>query len=184
MAIHRRMAVTGAALFLASGLVLAQAGKMPEPGPEQKNLTYFAGTWKAEAEMKPSPFGPGGKMMSSDTCTWFAGGFHIVCKSEGKGPMGPMTGLGIIGYNGEEKVYTYYGIDNMGMGGLSKGTKEGKTWTFSSEEKMGGKLVKSRYTIAEESPTSYSFKWEVSEDGKTWNTILEGKETKMAASKK
>jgi hypothetical protein len=173
------MAVIGVAFFMASGLVLAQADKMPKPGPEQKNIGYFAGTWKNEGEMKPSPFGPGGKMSGTDTCTWFAGGFHLVCKSEGKGPMGPVKGMGVIGYNSEDKVYTYYGMDSTSMGGLSKGTKDGNTWTFTSEDKMGGKLIKSRYTIVEDSPTNYNFKWEVSEDGSTWNAVMMGKETKV-----
>ena len=50
-------------LVLSSGLALAQApGEKPKPGPEHKRLGYFVGKWTAEAEMKPSPFMPGGKM--------------------------------------------------------------------------------------------------------------------------
>jgi len=56
-------------LVLSSGLALAQApGEKPKPGPEHKRLGYFVGKWTAEAEMKPSPFMPGGKMMNHDTC--------------------------------------------------------------------------------------------------------------------
>ena len=32
---------------------------------------------------------------------------------------------------------------------------------------MGGKLIRSRYTVVVTSPTSQTFKWETSEDGKT-----------------
>jgi hypothetical protein len=43
---------------------------------------------------------------------------------------------------------------------------------------MGGKLIKSRYTVVLTSPTTQTFKWETSEDGKTWGTMAEGKSTK------
>lgn len=45
---------------------------------------------------------------------------------------------------------------------------------------MRGKLIKSRFTIVETSPTAYTYKWETSEDGRTWSAIMEGKETKAA----
>jgi len=33
----------------------------------------------------------------------------------------------------------------------------------------------------EESPTAYTFKYETSEDGQKWNTMMEGKATKAGA---
>ena len=44
---------------------------------------------------------------------------------------------------------------------------------------MGGKLVKSKYTVVLTSPTTQTFKWETSMDGKTWTTAAEGKSTKQ-----
>lgn len=150
----------------------------PKPGPEQKTLAYFAGKWTTEAEMKPGPFGPGGKMTSQDNCEWFTGGFQLVCRGQGKGPMGPLSSLGIITYSQPDKMYTYYGIDNNGMGELSKGTKSGNTWTFTSKSQMDGQAFHSRYTMVESSPTSYTFKWDTSPDGTKWSTMMEGKATK------
>ncbi len=43
---------------------------------------------------------------------------------------------------------------------------------------MGGKTDPVALHIVETSPTSYTFKWETSEDGKTYATIMEGKSTK------
>ena len=40
-----------------------------------------------------------------------------------------------------------------------------------------GKVYKNRYTIKEVSPTEYTFKWEMSEDGTKWETLAEGKES-------
>jgi hypothetical protein len=44
-----------------------------------------------------------------------------------------------MGYNPEEKVYTYYGVDNSGMmaATVAKGTVDGNTWTYTDEAKMG-----------------------------------------------
>jgi hypothetical protein len=170
-------------LVLSSGLALAQsAGEKPKPGPEHKKLGYFVGTWTMDGETKPNPFMPGGKLASRDTCEWFEGGFAVLCRSEGKGPMGPTKGLGVLGYSMEEKAYTYYGIDNspMAMATVPRGTTQGGTWVYNDEARMGGTTVKSRYTIKETSPTSYTFKWEtLGEDG-AWQTVMEGKATKTS----
>jgi Protein of unknown function (DUF1579) len=159
--------------------------EMPKPGPEVKKLAYFAGTWKSEGDLKENPFGmPSGKFSSTDKCEWFSGGYSVVCHSTGKGPTGAMHGIGILAYNGEDKVYTYYGIDNMGYGGLSKGNVDGNNWVYTSDEKMGGKAFHGRYSMETSSPDSYTFKYETSEDGQKWMTVMEGKSTKAAAEKK
>jgi len=168
----------GCGALLAIGSAAAQAPQAPKPGPEQKVIGYFAGKWTSEGEMKPGPFGPGGKMTSTDTCEWFAGGFHLVCRGQGSGAMGPMTTLGILAYNPAEKAYTFHGIDSTGMVDYSKGKKSGNTWTFASKSEMNGKPFHSRYTMVEASPTSYTFKWDTSEDGTKWTTVMQGKSTK------
>src|SRR5436309_7959309 len=94
----------------------AQAPQPPKPGPEHQRLEYFVGKWTGEGEMKPGPMGPGGKITSTDTCEWFEGHFAVICRSDGKTPMGPSKSIGILSYSPEEKIYTYYGVDNSGMG--------------------------------------------------------------------
>jgi Protein of unknown function (DUF1579) len=159
----------------------AQAPQAPKPGPENERLGFFVGKWKAEGEMKPGPMGPGGKMTSTDTCEWFEGRFSVICRSEGKTPMGPSKSLGILGYNAEEKVYTYYGVDNSGMtmASVPRGTVQGKTWTYTNEGTMGGTKVKSRVTIEELSPTAYTFKMEFQGPDGKWMPMMESKNTKM-----
>ena len=171
-----KIIVMSSSVLLAFGAALAQDA--PKPGPEQKALGYFAGKWSSEAEMKPGPFGPGGKMTSVDNCEWFAGGFQLVCRGQGSGAMGSMTTLGVITYNTTEKAYTFYGIDSTGMNDYSKGKKSGNTWTFTSKSEMNGKPFHSRYTMVESSPTAYTYKWDMSEDGAKWTTMMEGKSTK------
>jgi hypothetical protein len=171
--------------ILAAGLALAApavtpAQDAPKPGPEHKKLEYFAGKWTSEAQAKTNPFGPAGKYTSKDDCSLFQGGFGVVCQSEGTGPTGPMKSIGIMGYSGEEKVYTYYGLDSSGMvpTTVSRGTLAGDTLVYTDESKLGGKPMKSRYTIKQLSPTAYTFKWEMQDDKGTWATLMDGKATK------
>jgi len=160
--------------------VTAQAPQAPKPGPEHARLGYFVGKWTAEGEVKPGPMGPGGKMTSSDTCEWFEGRFSVICRSEGKTPMGPSKGIGILGYSPEEKVYTYYGVDNtnMTMASVPKGTVQGNTWTYTDEGIMGGQKFKSRVTIKELSPTAYSFTMEMQGPDGKWAPMVESKNSK------
>jgi hypothetical protein len=164
----------------AAGLQVA-AAQAPKPGPEHKRLGYFVGKWNADGEVKPGPMGAGGKMKSSDTCEWFEGQFSVICRYEGSGPMGPSKGIGILGYNTEEKVYTYYGIDNsnMTMASVPKGTLRGDTWTYLDEGTMGGQKYKSRVVIKELSPTSYTFRMEMQGPDGKWAPMMESKNTKV-----
>jgi Protein of unknown function (DUF1579) len=195
----RVIAIALAGLCFVVGATLAQAPEKkaaekkapekkmekPQPAPEVKKLGYFVGTWTSEGEMKENPFGmPAGKFSGTDKCEWFTGGFHVVCHSTGKGPMGAMHGLGILAYNTEEKVYTYYGIDNMGFAEQSKGKVDGNNWVYTAEGKMGGKAYQGRYTMNSSSPDSYMFKYETSDDGQKWNLMMEGKATKAGAAEK
>ena len=188
---HRKIGALATSLGLILGVAAAQAQEkkqekkeapgmeMPKPGPEQKKLGYFIGTWKSEGEIKENPMMPAGKMTSTDRCEWFHGGFNVVCHSTGNSPLGSSHGLGILGYNSQDKTYSYYGIDSMGFAEMSKGTVDGSTWTYGSEAKMGEKTVRSRYVMNEVSPTSYSFKYETSEDGQNWSLVMEGKSSKV-----
>jgi len=170
-----------AVTLLATAALRAQApAAAPKPGPEHQKLAYFAGHWNEVGVMKPGPMGPGGQLTSTSTCEWFAGGFSIVCRSDGKGPTGETHGLGILGYSTERKRYTYYGVDNSGMGGdLSYGDLTGDTWTWEGESLMGGKPVKGHYTIKQVSPDSYTWKWEMSFGGAPWTLIAEGTDTRV-----
>jgi len=157
------------------------AAQAPKPGPEHARLGYFVGKWTAEGETKPGPMGPGGKFTTSDTCEWFEGRFSVICRSEGKMPMGPSKSIGILGYSAEEKVYTYYGVDNtnMTMASVPRGTLQGDTWTYTDEGMMGGQKVKSRVTIKELSPTTYTFTMEMQGPDGKWAPVMESKNSKV-----
>jgi hypothetical protein len=89
-----------------------------------------------------------------------------------------MKGLSIMGYDPENQVYTYSAFDNAGHAEFSRGAYDKGTWSWTSESKMNGKPLKSRFTLKEVSPTVYTFKWDGSYDGSPWTTMMEGKATK------
>ena len=169
-------------LLTAAAAAQAQEKKMeaPKPAPELKKLAFFAGNWRSEGEMKAGPWGAGGKMTGDGRCSWMSGGFFLVCHEESSGAMGKMTGLGVMGYDSAAKTYTWNGFNSMGENEHAAGSVDGKTWTYTNESMMYGKPMKGRYTMVETSPSSYDFKMETSEDGKTWNSMMEGKVTKAA----
>jgi len=161
--------------------VLGQAPSgPPKPGPEHEKLAYFAGKWASEGEMKPSPFGPGGKFTYTETCEWFAGsGFALVCRSEGKMLEGTVKGLSVMGYDLGEKTYTYFETNTMGEIIFSRGAVEGDTWTWTNESKMGGKPVRGRFTLKQVSADAATYKFEMATGDEPLKLFMEGKQTRV-----
>ena len=144
-------------------------------------VTLQVAAGQAQPPAKPGPMGPGGKITTTDDCQWFEGKFSVICRSEGTTPNGPTRSIGILGYSSEEKVYTYYGVDNSGMtmSSVPKGTIQGDTWTYTDESTMGGQKVKSRVTIKEVSPKSYTFRMEFQGPDGKWVPAMESTNTKV-----
>jgi Protein of unknown function (DUF1579) len=157
----------------------AQMG-MPKAGPEVKKLDYFTGSWVSEGDLKAGPTSPGGKFSMTERCDWMPGGFYVVVHSDYKTPMGDGTGIAFYGYDTEAKGYTYDEFNSSGEPEHAKGAVDGDTWTWTSEQKMGGQTIKGRFTMKILTPTSYSFKYEMSPDGAAWTEIMEGKATKKS----
>ncbi len=154
------------------------AQEMPKPGPEHKSLGYFAGKWSFDGEAKEGAMGPGGKIAFIETCELNEGGFALVCNAEGTNPMGPTKSFSIMSYDTGQKAYTYHAVESNMPAFSATGKREGKTWHWMSEMKMGPETIKTRVTITETSPTTYTFKLEMSSDGTNWTTAMEGTSTK------
>ena len=163
-------------------VIAQERGGPPQPSSEQKKLGVFVGTWKDEAEMKPSPFGPGGKLSLTETCEWFTGGFSIVCHTETTGFMGDVTTLTVLAYDAEGKIYRFYELNSLGGSDAAKGTVDGDTWTFDGESKMGNTLIKTRYTIRIPSPDSAVMSSEISVGGGPMTLLMELKGTRVKQS--
>ena len=158
---------------------LAQTAQPPKPGPEVQKLGYFIGTWKMEGERKATSTRPATKFSDTDTCEWFAGGFHVVCRGEGIGPEGTVALLRILAYDAAIKAYTVYSISSQGDSMSAKGSLTASTWTWPREGKVAGKPAKFRLTQVQELPTAYTSKAEYSVAGGPWTVVMEGKSTKV-----
>ena len=169
---------TVVAVAVASSAVITQTPPPMKPGPEQKRIGYFAGKWNYQGEAKASPLGPAGKLTSTDSCEWFAGGFHLVCRNKGTGPRGAATGQSVTAFDQARKTYTFNAISSLGDNISVRGQVDGKVWTWTDEMTVDGKPMKIRATVTEETATSYSFKLEASMDGGAMMVIEEGKATK------
>lgn len=168
-----------AAMILAAGaMAQMEAPKAPTPGPELKKLDVLTGSWTLDGTMKPGTMGPGGSMTENQKCEWMEGGFYLVCHSDYKGTMGGGVGLSVMGYSAEDKAYTYREFNSYGEFDDSRGTLDGDTWSWTSDEKMGGMTMKGRFTMKMTSSTSYNFMFEMSQDGVKWSNVMEGKATK------
>jgi hypothetical protein len=171
----RASALVSTVVLLTAAVGQEQA---PKPVPELQKLNYFIGSWASEGDMKPGPMGPGGKVSIKDDASWMDGGFFVVIRSTLKSPMGDGTAIAFMGYDPQEKLYTYDEFNNAGQAVHSKGTLDADTLTWINEVKMGPQTVKARFTQKMVSPTLYSYKFEMSPDGTNWNLVMEGKATK------
>jgi len=170
-------------LISAAWLALATAAlaqmEPPKPTAEHKKLEVFVGSWTLEGESKPTSMGPGGTMTEYEKCEWLEGNFFLLCRVDFKSAsMGNGSGLSIMGYSTDDKAYTYREYNSYGESMESKGSVDGDTWMWSSDEKMGNTMSKGRFTMKMTSPSAYTFTFEMSPDGSKWTTVMEGKATK------
>ncbi len=170
----------GMIMAMALGLTTLAAAQMdaPKPAPEFKKLDVFAGSWTLDGTIKPSSMGPGGAMTETEKCEWMEGGFYLVCHSDYKSTMGSGVGISFLGYSTDDKAYTYREFNSFGEFDDSRGMIDGDTWTWTSDEKMGNMTMKGKFTMKMISATSYTFTFDMSQDGTKWNTIMEGKAAK------
>ncbi len=167
--------IFAAALMLTMPAISQQASK---PAPELKKLDVFVGAWTLDASIKPGMMGPGGTMTENNKCEWMEGGFYLVCHSDYKSSMGNSVGLSVMGYSSDDKAYTYHEFSGTGEFTDSRGKLDGDTWTWINDEKMNGTTMKARFIIHMTSTSSYTFVFDMSQDGTKWSTIMDGKATK------
>jgi hypothetical protein len=163
-------------LLLVMAGTAAPQDQMQRPAPELQKLNYFAGTWKTEATMKANAYSPGGTYTSIDHFEWQKGSFFLVGHTDFTSPTGGGVELMIMGWDPAHSAYSYNSFNSAGEHEIATGRLSGDTFTWTSDQSAPFKW---RYIEKMSTPSSYSVKFEGSQDGSTWSTILEGASTKQ-----
>ena len=147
--------------------------EMPKPTDAHKQLEKLAGTWVGEEKMYPSPWDPqGGTAMGRVENKTALGGFVLVqdYKQE-RGGRTTFEGHGIFSWDEKQKSYVLHWFDSMGMPPNEfRGGFEGGVFTLANQGPMGH----SRVVFDLRQSGKYTFKMEMSSDGKTWQPMMEG----------
>ena len=174
----RRAAWTLALVAVVSVSIAGQSPTPRRPGPEHQKLAVFLGKWRFEGQSQASPYGPAGKLTSTDTYDWVTGGFFLVHHWDGTQGGAPNKGVEIVGYDVATKAYVSRFFDNMGNSGVIRFTVNGDTWTGTAESDVAGRPLKERGSITLTGDTMTA-RWEYSTDGSKWATSFESKGTRV-----
>jgi hypothetical protein len=139
------------------------------------------GKWATKGTILPGPWGAGGEFSWTEITEWMIGNFFLVGHWDFQMPSelgGDGEEIFVMGYDSNRSVYTFDAFSSQGLHQVSKGTLSDDTWLWTSESIQNGKPVQQKMTMQMLSPSSYSLKFELSSDGATWMTFMEGKATK------
>jgi hypothetical protein len=178
-----KLLLLAAALAMSASAQASAGGhtdKIPKASFEVRRLGYYIGAWEGRGETKAGPFGKAGKLSSRMVCSWFAGGFQVICKGEETGPSGRREFLNILAYDARAKGYTEYSVSSLGESEYDqRGSLVGHKLTFLVDQEVEGKPAKFRYTEMHVSPPAMTYEAEISLDGGPWTGLAAGKIVKM-----
>jgi hypothetical protein len=158
-----------------------QQAAAPGVTPQHQLMGYFAGDWTAAGTSRISPKTPAAPFSLKEHGEWVTDGYFLETRTSMKSTLGTVNSQRVMGYNVQDKVYTYNVYNSLGEHQVALGHVNGNTWTWESEEKLNGLVIKGRYTIVETSPNSYTFKSEVADPKGGWATVMEGTATRVTA---
>lgn len=150
--------------------------EMPKPGEPHRQLQKLVGNWSGEEKLSPSPWDPkGGTAIGRVNNRAALDGFAVIqdYEQERNGKIS-FRGHGIFSYDLNRKCHVLHWQDSMGFPvNEFTGGFQGDVLTLTNQGIQGH----NRCTF-DVSRGGYSFKMEVSADGKQWVTFMEGKYTK------
>jgi hypothetical protein len=180
----KRAVVGVAVLVLVAGVVLrAQA---PKPYPELKKLQPFIGEWVSEGEDKATPLGPAGKTTGKATGKWMLNGFHLEWEYAYTNEANQkFSGREIDCYDPISKTFPARWFENDGSYTSGAYIPNGNVIVFQGTTTNATRKYEFRqtYTYAPDF-NSYTYKAEISLDGKVWILGNEGKGTRVKSSQK
>lgn len=164
-------------VIILAAVATANAQQKPDL---QKALATLVGTWRVEAEMKKTPFNPGGTFSGINEAEWGPGKNFVVIHSKGKDPNGPASELDIIGYDRQLHIYTYTSFNSVGWSDRTAvGFFENGTWIWTDETTSGGKIIRTRNEMKLALPDRFTFVNKLSINGGDFEIVETGNGTRM-----
>lgn len=153
---------------------------MPQLNEHHKKYDALVGEWEGKETIHPTPWDPAGRKATSKSRSRMdMGGFFMMTDYEQFGPDGKQSykGHGVYGWDPRQEKFTMHWFDVMGgdPGAPALGTWQGNVLCFQLAHHMGH----SRYTYTFARDGAYSFKIEMSQDGKQWAPFIDGEYTRV-----
>jgi len=163
-------------VLLAASILSAQTRS--EDKPARERLNYFLGTWNIEMHMKTGALNSY-SYFAIEHNEWAPD--HSLLLSKPEGNTAPAEGsIVVMGYSPLKQVYTYHILKSTGDSEDLQGTVEDGTWTWLSDEvRTDRQSTKTRISMKEISPTSYTLRVETLPANGTWFTVMEGTAKKV-----
>jgi hypothetical protein len=150
---------------------------MPKLSDGHKKLERLVGNWAGEEKLSPSPWDPkGGPAIGKVSNRSTLDGFIVTQEYEQiRNGVTSFKGFGIFSYDANRDCHVMHWIDSMGSP-VSEftGSVENNVWTLTNQGQMGH----SRAIFDFSKDNQYHFKMDISQDGKSWYTFMEGSYTK------
>ena len=145
--------------------------EMPRPGPQHEILARFVGSWVSEERLLPSPWSPEEQQRTGAITSRMLNGFFLIGDYEQRdGDEVTFRGHGVYSWDPAAEEFVMHWFDSMGgAGGLARGTFADDVLTYRNTSPMGHHRY--RYTFQPDG--SYRFEMAMSEDGETWNTLMD-----------
>jgi hypothetical protein len=151
----------------------------PQPGPEVKKLAVFAAKWRYEGEAMASPLGPAAKISGIQTGRMVMGGFALQWTGQEKGAFGSVQWSETDAYDASSKTYPYFGVQNDGTTWSGSNVVSGNVWKATGTITSKGVSYKFRQdATASADGNTWTWKSEISTDGKAWTPWTQGTNTK------
>lgn len=124
-------------------MATSQAASRP---PEVQRLGFYVGRWSEAGQMRDDPSKPFQAISGTETCSWAAGGYAVVCEEKTAGPGRGWEGVYILSYDAVGKQYHVYGTEKPGNNIHAVGRVDGDRWVWETNPAPDGSRV--RYTFA------------------------------------
>jgi hypothetical protein len=131
----------------------------PVLGAAHDMLDVFEGEWKGEGNAGDTP------MTVEESYARLEGGFFLTTTFDRKVGEARQKGVGSIGYDAENAVYSMHTVDSLGYDRTYELNDVGDTWTLSGDRE--------RATYAFKGDGRLNVQWEHRPDGGAWQPLCQ-----------